>query len=104
MPATKPLVREHIESRFRAAWARGGPAIATPLGGGRYRVQGTTKEHYDVYLQGWTFGSCSCEAGAHGRICYHFAAALLRRTADEGMTLGNSDAARPRHAPRGMGT
>ncbi len=80
----KNLQREHVESRFRAAWSRGGPRIATPLGNGCYAVEGTSAI-YRVYLQGWRFGSCSCEAGTHGRICYHFAAALLRRTADEGM-------------------
>jgi hypothetical protein len=77
--------RGQIESRFRKAWACGGPRIVTPLGHGRYRVAGERGATYSVTLQGWRFGACSCPAGTHGRVCYHFAAALLRRTADEGM-------------------
>ena len=42
---------------------------------------------YTVHILTAERATCDCPAGLHGRFCWHAAAAMLRRTADDAMVL-----------------
>src|SRR4051794_32226171 len=70
--------RSQYQAAIDRAQQMGGARLATPLGGGRYRVIGRRGDRYTVAVDQDGEFSCTCPAGVSGNPCWHQGSAWLK--------------------------